>query len=108
LWFFREQQQGLPSKKRQAVTPMRHAEELAERVGFEPTIPFQVCRFSSSQVGSEPFGKFSTLFAFSTGYNASVLIGFDRECSVMSMELLQFYYSRVPGFRESFCKQNAK
>jgi hypothetical protein len=29
--------------------------ELAEREGFEPPIPVKVCRFSSSQAGSEPF-----------------------------------------------------
>jgi hypothetical protein len=28
------------------------------------------------------------------GYKVSVLIRFDDECSVLSMDLLQFYYSR--------------
>ena len=67
---------------------------MAEGEGFEPPVRFPVQWFSSSQADSEPFGKFSTLFAFSMGYKASVLIGSDYECSVLSMELLQFYYSR--------------
>jgi hypothetical protein len=33
---------------------------MAEREGFEPPIPVKVCGFSSTQAGSEPFGKFST------------------------------------------------
>jgi hypothetical protein len=51
-------------------------------------------RILSSQASSDPFGKFSTLFDFSTGYKANVLIRSDSTCSVLSMELLQFYYSR--------------
>jgi len=51
-------------------------------------------RILSSLVGSDPFGKFSTLFDFSTAYKLIVLIGSDPKCSVLSMELLQFYYSR--------------
>jgi hypothetical protein len=66
---------------------------VAESEGFEPPIPVKVCRFSSSQAGSDPFGKFSTLFDFSTGYNRDVLIRSAPKCSVLSMELLQFYYS---------------
>jgi len=50
-------------------------------------------RILSTQAGSDPFGKFSTLFPFSTGYKASELIRYDPKCSVLSMELLQFYYS---------------
>ena len=50
-------------------------------------------RILSTQAGSDRFGKFSTLFDFSTGYKATVLIRSDPKCSVLSMELLQFYYS---------------
>src|SRR5690242_3169981 len=50
-------------------------------------------RILSSQAGSEPFGKFSTLSDFSTGSNLIMLIGSNSKCSVLSMELLQFYYS---------------
>jgi hypothetical protein len=50
-------------------------------------------RILSSLAGSDPLGKFSTLFDFSTGYKATVLIGSDPKCSVLSMELPQFYYS---------------
>src|ERR1700731_4820082 len=41
---------------------------LAEGEGFEPPVPFQAQRFSSSTVGSEPLGKFSTLLDSSTTY----------------------------------------
>jgi len=41
-------------------------------------------RILSTQAGSEPFGKFSTLFALSIGYKASVLIGYDHECWFLS------------------------
>ena len=51
-------------------------------------------RILSTQAISDPFGKFSTLFDFSTGYKANVLIRSDPKCFVLSMELLQFYYSR--------------
>jgi hypothetical protein len=52
---------------------------MAEGEGFEPPVRFPVQWFSSSQAGSEAFGKFSTLFAFATGYKAHVLIGSDHE-----------------------------
>jgi len=67
---------------------------MAEGEGFEPPVRFPVQWFSSSRAGSEPFGKFSTLFAFSTAYKAHVLICYDPKCSILSIELLQFYYSR--------------
>jgi len=43
-------------------------------------------------VGSEPLGKFSTLFDFSTVYQKDWLYRHDPICRVLSMELLQFYY----------------
>lgn len=48
----------------------------------------------STQAGSDPFRRFSALLDFSTGYKENVLIGYDQECLVLTMELLQFYYSR--------------
>ncbi len=62
--------------------------------GVEPPRP-EGRRILSSLVGSEPFGKFSTLFDFSTAYKPGILIGYDHECMVLSIELLQFYYSSV-------------
>ena len=47
----------------------------------------------TARAGSEPFEKFSTLFHFSMGYKANVFIGSDPNCSVLTVELLQFYYS---------------
>ena len=55
-------------------------------------------RILSRQAGSEPFGKFSTLLDFSTAYKSSNLNRYDLICTVLSMELLQFYYS-VPSDR---------
>jgi hypothetical protein len=49
-------------------------------------------RILSSQAGSEPFGKFSTLPYFSSAYKSHELHRYDPKCLVMSMELLQFYY----------------
>ena len=55
-------------------------------------------RILRTRVGSDAFGKFSTLFYFSTGYKSGVLNRYDRKCSVPSMELLQFNYSRRGTF----------
>jgi len=44
-------------------------------------------------VGSEPLGKFSTLFDFSTVCQKDWLYRHDPICRVLSVELLQFYYS---------------
>jgi hypothetical protein len=52
-------------------------------------------RILSSTVGSEPFGKFSTLLDSSTAYKNPDLSRHDPLCRVLSMELLQFYYSRM-------------
>jgi hypothetical protein len=58
---------------------------VAEGEGFEPPVPFQVQRFSSSTAGSEPLGKFPTLLLFSTGYKSVDFAppGFEdhQECS---------------------------
>ena len=51
-------------------------------------------RILSSLVGSEPLGKFSTLFDFSTVYQKDWFYRHDPICRVLSMEILQFYYSR--------------
>jgi hypothetical protein len=56
-----------------------------------------VRRFSSTQAGSEPFGKFSTLLDFSTAYKSVKLNHHGLICTVLSMELLQFYYSQTAG-----------
>src|SRR5882724_7685497 len=45
--------------------------KMAEGEGFEPPVPFQVQRFSSTPVGSDPFGKFSTLLDFSMAYKSN-------------------------------------
>jgi len=52
-------------------------------------------RILSSTVGSESLGKFSTLFDSSTACKNSDLSRHDPLCRVLSMELLQFYYSRM-------------
>ena len=68
--------------------------DLAERGGFEPPVQLlTVQRFSNSQEGSEPFRKFSTLPDSSTTYQPDVLIRYDSIGGVLSIELLQFYYS---------------
>ena len=51
-------------------------------------------RILTTREGSDPFGKFD----FSTAYKLIVSIGSDWKCFVMSMELLQFYYSRKSYF----------
>jgi len=50
-------------------------------------------RILSAQKGSAPFGKFSTLLYFSTGYKSVKLPLSDPILTVLTMELLQFYYS---------------
>jgi len=71
---------------------------LAEGEGFEPPVRFPVQRFSSSTVGSEPLGKFSTLLDSSTAYKHADSHRHDPFCRVLNMQLLQFYYS-VAGDR---------
>jgi hypothetical protein len=44
-------------------------------------------------VGSDPFGKFSTLLDFSTAYKFTELTRDAAICTVLIVELLQFYYS---------------
>jgi len=66
---------------------------LAEGEGFEPPVPFRVHRFSSTQKGSDPFGKFSTLLNFSTACKSPRLNRYGPICTVVTVELLQFYYS---------------
>jgi len=68
---------------------------VAEGEGFEPPVPFRVQRFSSTQAGSDRFGKFSTLFDFSTAYKSRLFHRSDPICGVLAIELLQFYYSQV-------------
>src|SRR5438067_11498938 len=80
---------------------------MAESEGFEPPIPVKVCRFSSSQADSDAFGKFSTLLYFSTAYKEHILIGHDSKCSVLSMKLLQFYYSIDQGVEGSSMNEQA-
>jgi hypothetical protein len=52
-------------------------------------------RILSSTVGSEQLGKFSTLLDSSTAYKNADSFRHDPFCRVLSMELLQFYYSLV-------------
>jgi hypothetical protein len=73
-----------------------------------PDIPFAFNRlhsanlpvhgFSSSTVGSEPLGKFSTLLLFSTGYRTVDLICSAWKRFVRIVQPLQFHYSRA-GWR---------
>lgn len=63
-------------------------------------------RILSTQVGSDPFRKFSTLLDFSMAYKSTELRQDDPICTVLIVELLQFYYStsdplRTPPFRGS-------
>src|ERR1700728_2334773 len=51
-------------------------------------------RILSSTVGSEPLRKFSALLRFSTGYKSATLNHYDPIFTVLTIELLQFYYSR--------------
>ena len=66
---------------------------MAEGEGFEPPVPFPVQRFSSSTVGSEPFGKFSTILLFSTGYKSVDLLRSAWKRFVLIVQPLQFHYS---------------
>ena len=65
---------------------------VAEGERFEPPVPFQVQRFSSSTVGSEAFGEFCTLLLFSTGYKSVDLIRSAWKRSVLIVQPLQFHY----------------
>jgi DNA invertase Pin-like site-specific DNA recombinase len=66
---------------------------VAEGEGFEPPVPFQVQRFSSSTAGSEPLGKFPTLLLFSTGYKSVDLIRSAWKRFVLIVQPLQFHDS---------------
>jgi hypothetical protein len=50
-------------------------------------------RIVSSQEGSDPFGNVSTLRCFVNQLQAAVVSRHDPICLVLSIELLQFYYS---------------
>ena len=54
----------------------------------------EVGPLQSSEIISEPLGKFSTLPDSSTAYQHAVSHRHDPICRVLNMELLQFYYSR--------------
>jgi len=62
----------------------------------------QAQRFSSTHVGFERFIEFSTLFYFLTAYELRVSPGDDWICTVMNMELLQFYYSAPSTLQPRF------
>jgi hypothetical protein len=68
----------------------------------EPPKGFLLQRILSSTVGSAPLGKFSTLLYFSTGYRKRKLNRCDPIRRVLSMELLQFYYSRMVARAEGW------
>src|SRR5260370_38549697 len=55
----------------------------------------RVQRFSNTQVGSEPFAKFSTLLLFPTGYKSVALIRSAWKRSVLIVQPLQFHDSTV-------------
>jgi hypothetical protein len=52
----------------------------------------------NTQKGSAPFRKFSTLLHFSTAYKSARLHRCDAIRPVLTIELLQFYYS---GFQQT-------
>jgi hypothetical protein len=60
-------------------------------------------RILSTQAGSEPFGKFSALHDSSTAYQTVVLTDCDPFGRVLSIELLQFYYSQRRTQVRSHC-----
>jgi hypothetical protein len=66
-------------------------------VGVEPPRT-EVRRILSTQKGSDPFGKFSTLLYFSTAYKSDESSRHGLICTVLTIELLQFYYS---GFEQT-------
>ena len=80
--------------------------------GVEPP-KAEARRILSTQVGSDPFGKFSTLLDFSMAYKPNELRQDDPICTVLMVELLQFYYSvferwaiRVQLLASSECNRN--
>ena len=58
-------------------------------------------RILSSTAGSEPLGKSSNLLCFSTGYQTYRLHRYDPISNVLTMELLQPYYSMRHETREA-------
>jgi hypothetical protein len=67
-------------------------------IAAKPLLPaagtaLQNRRILSSTAGSEPLGKFSTLLDSSIAYKNSDSNRHDPFCRVLSVELLQFYYS---------------
>jgi hypothetical protein len=68
----------------------RVGEHGVQRVTSKP-----VRRFSNTQAGSEPFGKFSTLLLFSTGYKSVDLIRSVWKRFVLIVQPLQFHDSLV-------------
>ena len=66
---------------------------MAEGEGFEPPVPFQVQRFSSSRTESDGLWKLSTLLDPSMTYKVPPLSSHDWIWLVLITELLQLYYS---------------
>ena len=75
------------------LQPIENTEKILAPGGELPPEVLKHRRILSSLVSSDPFGKFSTLFDFSTGYKGADVHRYDPICSVLSIELLQFYYS---------------
>jgi hypothetical protein len=67
--------------------------QLDYRAAKKGNLKDEARRILSSTVGSEPLGKFSTLLDSSTAYKHADSHRYDPFCRVLSMELLQFYYS---------------
>jgi hypothetical protein len=65
---------------------------LSETVALNPSKK-PVQRFSNTQVGSEPFGKCSTLLLFSAGYKSVDLIRSAWKRFVLIVQPLQFHDS---------------
>jgi len=63
--------------------------------GFEGYSGRRVQRFSNTQVGSEPFAKFSTLLLFPTGHKSIELIRSAWKWFVLIVQPLQFHYCVV-------------
>jgi hypothetical protein len=87
---------GIPAASRnKKVAKRNHRSNLLVPGGGVEPPRAEARRILSTQRGSAPFGKFSTLSHFSTAYKRDELNRSDPICTVLTIELLQFYYSSV-------------
>ena len=87
---------GIPAASRnKKVAKRNHRSNLLVPGGGVEPPRAEARRILSTQRGSPPFGKFPTLSHFSTAYKLDELNRSDPICTVLTIELLQFYYSSV-------------